>query len=99
MLWTCILRASPRRAWLTLSLMVETALRRPRALRDAVTLRAHAQAPVRVHARHCLQLDELGRVIIIVRSESRAVFPAGAIEAADIIVSDRDRNVSRVRRG
>jgi len=37
-LWTCILRASPRRAWLTLSLMVETALRRPRALRQAVTL-------------------------------------------------------------
>lgn len=37
-LWTCVLRASPRRAWLTLSLMVETALRRPRALREAVTL-------------------------------------------------------------
>jgi radical SAM superfamily enzyme YgiQ (UPF0313 family) len=36
-LWTCMLRASPRRAWLTLSLIVETALRRPRALRDAVT--------------------------------------------------------------
>jgi radical SAM superfamily enzyme YgiQ (UPF0313 family) len=36
-LWTCLLRASPRRAWLTLSLIVETALRRPRALRDAVT--------------------------------------------------------------
>jgi radical SAM superfamily enzyme YgiQ (UPF0313 family) len=37
-LWTCVLAASPRRAWLTLSLMAETALRRPRALRDAVTL-------------------------------------------------------------
>ncbi|MCI0546457.1 MAG: B12-binding domain-containing radical SAM protein [Candidatus Rokubacteria bacterium] len=37
-LWTCMLRASPRRAWLTLSLILETALRRPRALRDAVTL-------------------------------------------------------------
>ncbi len=37
-LWTCILRASPRRAWMTLSLMIETALRRPRALRQAVTL-------------------------------------------------------------
>ena len=36
--WTCILRASPRRAWLTLSMCLETALRRPRALRDAVTL-------------------------------------------------------------
>jgi radical SAM superfamily enzyme YgiQ (UPF0313 family) len=36
-LWTCMLGASPRRAWLTLSLVLETALRRPRALRDAVT--------------------------------------------------------------
>lgn len=37
MLWNCVLRASPQRAWLTLSLLFETALRRPRALRDAVT--------------------------------------------------------------
>jgi radical SAM superfamily enzyme YgiQ (UPF0313 family) len=36
--WICILRASPRRAWLTVSMILETALRRPRALRDAVTL-------------------------------------------------------------
>lgn len=36
-LWHCVLRASPARAWLTLSLMVETLLRRPRAFRDAVT--------------------------------------------------------------
>jgi len=38
MLWTCVLGASPRRAWLTLSLLIETALRRPRALRDAIRL-------------------------------------------------------------
>ena len=37
-LWTCILRGSPQRAWMTLSLLLETALRRPRALRQAVTL-------------------------------------------------------------
>ena len=37
-LWTCVLRASPRRAWLTLSMCLETALRRPRALRKAFTL-------------------------------------------------------------
>ncbi|HET7876186.1 MAG TPA: B12-binding domain-containing radical SAM protein [Methylomirabilota bacterium] len=37
-LWTCVLRASPRRAWLTLSVILETALRRPRAIREAVTL-------------------------------------------------------------
>ena len=36
--WTCILLASPRRAWLTISLIVETMLRRPRALREVVTL-------------------------------------------------------------
>jgi radical SAM superfamily enzyme YgiQ (UPF0313 family) len=37
-LWTCLLRASPRRAWLTLALCLETACRRPRALRHALTL-------------------------------------------------------------
>jgi radical SAM superfamily enzyme YgiQ (UPF0313 family) len=35
--WTCILGTSPKRAWLTLSLIVETALKKPGALRDAVT--------------------------------------------------------------
>lgn len=38
MAWSCVLRGSPRRAWLTLSLLAETALRRPSAIRDAVTL-------------------------------------------------------------
>jgi radical SAM superfamily enzyme YgiQ (UPF0313 family) len=37
-LWSCILRTSPRRAWLSLSMIIETALRRPRAVREAVTL-------------------------------------------------------------
>ena len=36
--WTCILRASPRRAFLTLSMCLETACRRPRAIRHAFTL-------------------------------------------------------------
>jgi hypothetical protein len=36
--WTCMLRTSPRRAWLTLSMCLETAVRRPRAIRDAFTL-------------------------------------------------------------
>jgi radical SAM superfamily enzyme YgiQ (UPF0313 family) len=34
----CVLRASPRRAWMTLAMLVETALRRPAAVRDALTL-------------------------------------------------------------
>jgi hypothetical protein len=37
-LWTCIIAASPRRAWLTLSMCLETAWRRPRAIRQAFTL-------------------------------------------------------------
>jgi radical SAM superfamily enzyme YgiQ (UPF0313 family) len=36
--WHCVLRAPLRRAWLTLSMIAETALRRPQALRQAVTL-------------------------------------------------------------
>jgi len=32
----CVVRASPRRAWMTLSLIGQTALRRPRAMREAV---------------------------------------------------------------
>jgi hypothetical protein len=36
--WNCVLTASPRRAWLTLSMCLETAWRRPRAIRDALTL-------------------------------------------------------------
>jgi radical SAM superfamily enzyme YgiQ (UPF0313 family) len=36
--WTCVVRASPRRAWLTLALCLGTAWRRPRALRQALTL-------------------------------------------------------------
>ena len=37
-MWHCLVRTSPRRAWLTLSMCLETACRRPRALRDALTL-------------------------------------------------------------
>ena len=32
----CVVRATPRRAWMTLSLLAQTALRRPRAIREAV---------------------------------------------------------------
>jgi radical SAM superfamily enzyme YgiQ (UPF0313 family) len=37
-LWSCILRAPPRRAWMTSKLLLETARRRPAELRMAVTL-------------------------------------------------------------
>jgi radical SAM superfamily enzyme YgiQ (UPF0313 family) len=37
-LWTCVLRGSPRRAFLTLSMCLETGCRRPRAIRHAFSL-------------------------------------------------------------
>ncbi len=58
-LWTCVLRASPRRAWLTLSLMAETALRRPRSLRQAVTLALMHKHLYEYMREVCVQLDEL----------------------------------------
>ena len=60
-LWTCILRASPRRAWLTLSLMAETALRRPRALREAVTLALMHKHLYEYMRDTCEKLDRLAQ--------------------------------------
>jgi len=58
-LWTCILRASPRRAWLTVSLLAETALRRPRALRDAITFALMHKHLYEYMRDTCKQLDQL----------------------------------------
>jgi hypothetical protein len=66
--WTCVLRTSPRRAWLTVSMFVETACRRPRALRHALTLalmHKHFYEYVRETSR---QLD----VLILELQESEA---------------------------
>jgi len=60
-LWTCILRASPRRAWLTLSLVAETALRRPRALREAVTLALMHKHLYEYMRETCEKLDRLAQ--------------------------------------
>jgi len=38
LLWTCIVRASPQRAMMTVRMLAETGLRRPRAFRQAITL-------------------------------------------------------------
>jgi radical SAM superfamily enzyme YgiQ (UPF0313 family) len=38
LVWACVVRASPRRAAMTLRLMIETMLRRPSAFRQAATL-------------------------------------------------------------
>jgi len=58
-LWTCILRASPRRAWMTASLMIETALRRPRALRDAITFALLHKHLYEYMRETCKRLDAL----------------------------------------
>jgi radical SAM superfamily enzyme YgiQ (UPF0313 family) len=58
-LWNCLLRTSPRRAWMTLSLMVETALRRPRQLREAVTLALMHKHLYEYMRDTCKRLDDL----------------------------------------
>jgi len=58
-LWACIVKASPRRAWMTLSLMLETALRRPRALRQAVTLALMHKHLYEYMRDTCEKLEEL----------------------------------------
>jgi hypothetical protein len=58
-LWTCVVSASPRRAWMTLSLMIETLLRRPRALRDAVTFALVHKHLYEYMKETCRRLEEL----------------------------------------
>jgi radical SAM superfamily enzyme YgiQ (UPF0313 family) len=60
-LWTCILSASPRRAWMTLSLVIETALRRPRAIRDAFTFALLHKHLYEYMRDTCKQLDRLAQ--------------------------------------
>ena len=58
-LWHCILRASPRRAWMTLSLMVETLVRRPSSFRDAMTFALLHKHLYEYMRDTCRRLDEL----------------------------------------
>ena len=58
-LWTCLLRASPKRAWLTASLLGETLLRRPRAFREAVTLALIHKHLYEYMRETCRRLDEV----------------------------------------
>jgi radical SAM superfamily enzyme YgiQ (UPF0313 family) len=58
-LWTCIVGASPRRALMTSSLLIETLIRRPRALRDAVTLALIHKHLYEYMRETCARLDEL----------------------------------------
>jgi hypothetical protein len=58
-LWSCVLKASPKRAWMTLSLVLETALRRPRAIRQAVTLALMHKHLYEYMRDTCARLEEL----------------------------------------
>jgi hypothetical protein len=55
----CILKASPRRAWMTLSLMLETALRRPDAIRDAVSFALIHKHLYEYMVDTCARIDQL----------------------------------------
>ncbi len=55
----CILRASPRRAWMTISLLLETALRRPRAMRDAISFALLHKHLYEYMTDTCARIDEL----------------------------------------
>src|SRR5262249_35007147 len=57
----CMLRASRRRPWLWVSLMVETALRRPRSLPQAVTLALMHKHLYEYMRDTCAKLDQLAR--------------------------------------
>jgi radical SAM superfamily enzyme YgiQ (UPF0313 family) len=71
--WTCILRASPRRAWLTISLLLETLLRRPRAIRDAVTFALVHKHLYEYMRDTCTRLDELSAQLRALPEEMRVV--------------------------
>jgi hypothetical protein len=60
-LWNCILKGSPRRAWMTVSLMAETLLRRPRALREAITLALIHKHLYEYMRDTCRRLEEMAR--------------------------------------
>ncbi len=85
-LWSCVLRASPRRAWLTLSLILETAIRRPREFRLAVTLAVthkHLYEYMRATTRHLDRLirdlkaaQEAGMQLECSQSSGRMLGPA-----------------------
>jgi lipopolysaccharide biosynthesis protein len=69
-LWTCVVRSSPRRAWLTLSMCLETAWRRPRAIRQAFTLAL-------MHKHFYEYVHDTSRQLEVLIREVRESQPAG----------------------
>jgi len=58
-LWSCVVKASPKRSLMTLSILAETALRRPRAIRQAVTLALMHKHLYEYMRDTCARLEEL----------------------------------------
>lgn len=70
-LWHCVLATSPRRAWMTLSLIFETLLRRPRALREAITFALMHKHLYEYMRDTCSELDQLIREVRELPDEMR----------------------------
>jgi hypothetical protein len=68
----CLVRASPRRRWLTLSMLLHTAARKPSRLRDAVAL-----APMHKHFHEYVATlsASLGRLIEALRESPQNAVP------------------------
>ncbi|HET9795006.1 MAG TPA: B12-binding domain-containing radical SAM protein [Thermoanaerobaculia bacterium] len=75
----CVVEASPRRAWMTVSLMLETLLRRPRAIREAVTFALMHKHLYEYMRDTCRRLEQLAREI--------APAPDGAVAAGALETS------------
>jgi radical SAM superfamily enzyme YgiQ (UPF0313 family) len=72
----CVVKASPRRAWMSISMMAQTALRRPMAFREAVFL-ALAHKHFYEYARHVsASLEDFVRELRKFPEEGAAVQPA-----------------------
>jgi hypothetical protein len=73
---SCVFLASPKRAWLTLSMIAETAWKRPAALRDAVTLAF-------MHKHMYEYMRETSRRLDLLIAELKSVGDAGMLPVQD----------------
>jgi radical SAM superfamily enzyme YgiQ (UPF0313 family) len=83
LVWTCIVRASPRRALMTVRMLTETGLRRPAAFRQAATLvllHKHLYEYVHEISRH---LDRLVEELRHVPQAHPTASPLGLTQAND----------------
>jgi radical SAM superfamily enzyme YgiQ (UPF0313 family) len=77
LVWACVVRASPRRAAMTLRLMLETMLRRPRAFRQAATLAL-------VHKHLYEYVEDISRQLDRLIEEMAAMPSVGMLPAPEV---------------